>query len=232
MISILGFVLVLLGTVGCQKNNHFTDTGKHTPNFQGSVLSYLKTKPEYFDSIVKIIGLAGMNEVFEKEDITFFAPADSSVNNTLRFLNIILRNRGKKEVTDLQQIKPEVWRDQLSRYLLKGKKSMNDFPQIDPGNLSAFPGLIYSSYAGRIMNIGVVYNDAGGVKYAGYRQLTISFIPSASTPLDYRSWYAATVASVNIAPTNGYVHVLRYTFHNFGFDAGQFAEVAIAAGID
>ena len=93
----LAFAVVLLGAVSCKKNDHFTDTGKHTPNFQGSVLSYLKSKPQYFDSIVKIIQLAGMNEVFEKEDITFFAPADSSVNNTLRFLNGILRNQGKKK---------------------------------------------------------------------------------------------------------------------------------------
>ena len=231
-IFFLSFLVVILGAVGCQKKDYFTNTGKHEPNFGGSVLSYLKSKPEYFDSVVKIIRLAGMEQVFDKEDITFFAPADSSVNNTLRFLNIILRNQGKKEVTNLDQIKPEVWREQLSRYIIKGKKSMNDFPQIDPGNLSAFPGQIYSSYDGRIMNIGVIYNDAGGVKYAGYRQLTIAYIPSASTPLDYRSWYSASVASVNIAPTNGYVHALRYTFHNFGFDAGQFAESAIAKGID
>lgn len=225
-------ILVVLVVAGCKKNDHFTNTGKHQPNFQGSVLSYLKSKPEYFDSVVKIIRLAGMENVFEKEEITFFAPADSSVTNSLRFLNTVLRNQGKKEVTNLQQIKPEVWREQLSRYIIKGKKQMNDFPQIDPGNLSAFPGQIYSSYDGRIMNIGVVYNDAGGVKYAGYRQLAIAYIPSVSTPLDYRSWFSATVASVNIAPVNGYVHALRYTFHNFGFDIGQFTESAIAKGID
>lgn len=230
--TILIVACAVLLAVGCQKKDHFNDTGKHEPNFQGSVLSYLKSKPQYFDSIVKIIRLAGMEQVFETEAITFFAPADSSVNNTIRFLNIILRNQGKKEVTNLVQIKPEVWREQLSRYLFKGKKSMNDYPQIDPGNLSAFPGQVYSSYDGGIMNVGVIYNDAGGVRYAGYRQLTISYIPSASTPLDYRSWFPATVASVNIAPTNGYVHALRYTFHNFGFDPGQFSESAIAKGIN
>jgi hypothetical protein len=230
--TILIVACVVLVAAGCQKKDYFNDTGKHEPNFQGSVLSYLKSKPEYFDSVVKIIRLAGMEQVFENEAITFFAPADSSVNNTIRFLNSILRNQGKKEVTNLAQIKPAVWREQLSRYLFKGKKSMNDFPQIDPNNLSAFPGQVYSSYDGGIMNVGVIYNDAGGVRYAGYRQLTVSYIPSASTPLDYRSWYAAIVASVNIAPTNGYVHALRYTFHNFGFDAGQFAESAIAKGIN
>ena len=223
--------IVLLGT-GCKKDDYFNNTGIHQANFDGTVLQYLKSKPAYFDSITKIIQIAGMENVFSDEDITFFAPADSSVRATLLQLNLVLRSQGNKEVTRLEQIKPEVWRQQLSRYIFKGKKSMNEFPQIDPGNLSAYPGQIYSSYDGLIMNVGVVYNDAGGVRYAGYRQLRVSFIPSPSAPRDYNSWYTATVASVNIAPVNGYVHALRYPNHYFGFEPFQFIENAIAKGIN
>jgi len=216
----------------CQKDNYFQNTGVHKPNYQGTVLDYLNSKPGYFDSVTKVIHLAGMDDVFAKEDITFFAPADSCIGATIELLNIILRNQGTKEVTRLEQIKPEVWREQLSRYIFKGKKSMNDFPQLDPGNLSAYPGQIYSSYDGSIMNVGVVYNDAGGVRYAGYRQLFVSYIPSPSAPRDYASWYSARVASVNIAPTNGYVHALSFTTHYFGFEPFQFIESAIAKGIE
>lgn len=230
-LPLLVFVLAAAMT-GCQKKDYFTDTGKHDPNFNGSVLQYLKSKPGMFDSVVRVIHLAGMDDVFEKEEITFFAPADSSIRATMRDLNNALAILGQREVKSLSQIKPEVWRAQLSRYLFKGKKSMNDFPQLDPANVSAYPGRIYSSYNGEIMNIGVVYNDAGGVKYAGYRQLVLSYIPSQSTPLDYQSWYPAYVASVNIAPTNGYVHALRFANHEFGFRASQFIENAIARGID
>jgi hypothetical protein len=217
---------------GCKKDEYFENTGTHTANFPGTVLDYLKSRPTYFDSVTKIIQLAGMTDVFSKEDITFFAPADSCVNATIASLNKALAGQGTKQVTRLEQIKPEVWREFLSRYVFKGKKSMNDYPQIDASNLSAFPGQIYASYDGLIMNIGVSYSDAGGVKYAGYRQLQISFIPSPSTPRDYSSWYSAQVASVNIAPTNGYVHVLRYPAHFFGFSSSQFIETAIAKGID
>ena len=108
---------------------------------------------------------------------------------------------------------------------------MNEYPQLDPGNLSAYPGQIYSSYIGDIMNVGVIYNDAGGVKYAGYRQLIISFIPSVSAPRDYNSWYSAIVATVNVAPTNGYVHVLNYQYHFFGFGPIQFVEDVFDKGI-
>ncbi|MES2777594.1 MAG: hypothetical protein V4722_25670 [Bacteroidota bacterium] len=222
---------VVLLAASCKKD-YYTDTGKHTPNYDGNALQYLKSKPQYFDSISKIIKLAGMESVFSQEDITFFAPADSSVNLTLKYINDRLRSLGRKEVFRMEQIKPEVWRNQLSRYLFKGKKSLNDFPQLDPNNVSAYPGQIYGSYDGALMNVGVIYNDAGGVRYAGYRQLQLSFIPSASAPRDVRSWYSATVASSNIAPTNGYVHALRYSSHFFGFEPNQFLENALDKGID
>lgn len=230
--KLLALAALVAVTISCQKKDYFEDTGKHEPNFGGTVLQYLKSKPGMFDSVVRVIDLAGMNDVFEKEEITFFAPADSSFRATLLSLNRQLAQLGQKEVRSLSQVKPEVWREQLSRYLFKGKRSMNDFPQLDPANVSAYPGRIYSAYDGDIMNIGVVYNDAGGVKYAGYRQLLLSYIPSQSTPLDYQSWYAVFVASVNIAPTNGYVHALQFANHEFGFNSQQFTEKALAKGID
>lgn len=229
--SVCMLVAIVIMT-GCQKKDYFTNTGTHSPNFQGNVLEYLESKPQYFDSITKIIRLAGMEDIFRNEDITFFAPSDSSVKSTIKDLNFRLNSQGKRLVYRLEQIKPEVWRTQLSRYLFKGKKSMNDFPQLDPNNLSAYPGQIYASYDGDIMNVGVFYNDAGSVQYAGYRQLMLSFIPSATTPRDYNSWYSVRVASVNVAPTNGFVHVLNYPFHYFGFEPNQFIENAIAKGID
>jgi len=223
-------VLLLVGA-GCQKQDYFHNTGKHTSNFNGTVLDYLKSKPGTWDSINKIIKLAGMEDVFNKESITFFAPDDSCVRRTLVALNQQLDRDGKQQVTKLEQISPLVWKNQLSRYLFKKSKSMNDYPQLDPSNLSAYPGQIYTSYLGDLMNVGVIYNDAGGVMYAGYRQLRLSYIPSISAPRDYNTWYTATVATVNVAPTNGFVHVLNYSNHSFGFDTNQFIEEVIDKGI-
>jgi hypothetical protein len=229
--SIIIAFLITTISFGCQKKDYFTDTGRHTPNYQGTVLDYLKSKPQMWDSLLKVIRIAGMEDVFKNEKITFFAPADSCITLSMRVLNLYLDAKGKPRVTRLDQIKPEVWKKQLCRYLFKDARSMNDYPQLDPGNLSAYPGQIYSSYLGDIMNIGVIYNDVGGVKYAGYRQLMISFIPSVSAPRDYNSWFPAIVASVNVAPTNGYVHVLNYQYHFFGFGTGQFVEDVIDKGI-
>ena len=229
---IIGVLLAMVAfTIGCKKD-YYEDTGVHTPNYDGTVMQYLQAKPTYFDSLLKVIKLAGMENIFKNEQITFFAPADSSIKRTITYVNQNLDRLGKPRVTRLEQIKPEVWRRQLSRYVFKEKKAMNDFRQIDIFNLSAYPGQIYASYDGLLMNVGVIYDDAGGVKYAGYRHLQLSFIPSASAPRDFASWYSVNVASVNIAPANGFVHVLRYPTHYFGFAPDLFFEDALSKGID
>jgi hypothetical protein len=73
----------------------------------------------------------------------------------------------------LDQIKPEVWRNTLSQYIFEGKNLLKDYPQRDTVSYVAYPGQNYTSYGGRIMNIGVIFNNAGGVQYAGYRQLRL-----------------------------------------------------------
>lgn len=221
---------MIVCAMGCQKD-YYKDTGIHKGDFNGTVLDYLNSKPDYFTTVVKLIKMTGMESAFQNEDITFFAPADSSINLAIAFLNSQTQFLGLPKVTRVEQISTDVWRKYLSRYVFKGKKAMNDYRQFDPENLSAYSGQIYASYDGSLMNVGVLYYDAGGVKYAGYRQLYISFIPSSSSPLDYTTWYSAQVASANIAPTNGYVHVLRYANHSFGFNPILFFQDAVAAGI-
>lgn len=229
--SIAMILMTGLLLTACKKN-YYNDTGKHNGTFNGNVWEYLKSRPDYFDSLTKVIRLAGLENALQNEEVTFFAPADSSINRTIKVVNSLLKTLGRPEIRRLEQIKPEVWRKQLSRYLFKGKKSMNDYPQLDTANISAYPGQIYASYDGLLMNIGVVYDDAGSVRYAGYRHLKLSFIPSATTPRDYASWFSADIATVNIEPTNGFVHVIMYSLHYFGFEPLQFFEEAMAKGID
>ena len=223
---------VLLVTASCKKSDSYIDTGRQVTAYDGTVLDYLKAKPQQFDSIAKIIKLAGMEDIFNKEDITFFAPSDSSVRATLKYVNNVLNLQGRGLVYRMEQIKPVVWRHQLARYLFKGKKAMNDYMQIDFTNLSAYSGQIYASYDGDIMNIGVIYDNAGSVQYAGYRHLLLSYIPSLSAPKDFATFYSNPVASVNINPTNGYIHALEVGTAYFGFDAAQFYTDADANGFN
>lgn len=239
----------------CTKDKYFYDTGVHDPKFSGSILTYLKSKPVHFDSLTQIIKIAGMEDVLDKENVTLFAPTSASVHQSVKFLNNYLRTTGRDTVSKLEQLKPAFWREMLSLYIFKGNYGLKDFPQIDTASLQAYPGQGYNSYPignepGRSMNIGVIYNNAGGVKYAGYRQLLLSYIPDFATPT--RGLILNLVSSSDIAPTNGRVHVLQITYpltifimkpdgtltelktnqpNYFGFDPFRFTLTALSTGI-
>ncbi len=246
LLVVIGFTII----TSCKRDEYFLDTGTFNPNFNGTVLAYLKSKPAYFDTLTRVINIAGMNDVFEKENITFFAPTSSTIYKSVRDLNADLRRSGKDTVSRLEQIKPETWRETLSMYIFKGTYRLKDYPQLDTIAFAAFPGQGYTSYAGRTMNIGVLFNDAVTVrntdgspktfvKYAGYRQLYLSYIPDFSNPTV--NLLNIPVSSSDIAPTNGIVHVLAQnvfnasgilvTKHKFGFNTRTFIDKVIADGI-
>lgn len=242
---LIGFCVI----TSCKRDEYFLDTGKHNPNFNGTILSYLKSKPMYFDTLTRVINIAGMNDVFEKEQITFFAPTSSTIYKSVKALNDDLKLNGRDTISKLEQIKPETWKETLSMYIFKGVNRLKDYQQLDTIAFAAFPGQGYTSYSGRTMNIGVIFNDAvternadGSVKtfvkYAGYRQLYLSYIPDFSNPR--ANLLNIPVSSSDIAPTNGIVHVLAQNVfegatlkskHNFGFNTRTFINKVIADGI-
>jgi len=218
-------VSVGLTALSCQKEDYFKNTGVIAPTYNGSSLEYLKEKGYQFDSLVKIIHLAGLDDVIDSKQVTFFAPGDSSITLAVQFLNTYLKTYGKDTVSDLAQISPGVWRETLDMYIFPGKQKVEDYPQLDLQSLPSFHGQAYMSYdSARIMNIGAIYDDAAGVKYAGYRHLVLSYIPSYSAPLV--NWINANVASSDIVTDNGVIHALRYTSHIFGFDVFKFVSDA------
>lgn len=244
--KILPFALLLVVVSSCNKSN-YQDGGTLDPVFKGSSFDYLVSRPDIFDSLTKVIRLAGLEQTLKSEDITFFAPPQQTIEKTIRIVNLLQKSYGKDTVYNLRQIKPAVWKKMLSRYMFKHKKSLTDYPQVDFLNVPVFPGQPYVSYGGDIMNIGVKYSDAGGVQYAGERSLYLSYIASLSSPTN--SWISAPVATCNVTTNNGYVHVLRFTLnlditvtggiivldfadHYFGFDPFQFYNDALDYGID
>ncbi|TDG36222.1 hypothetical protein EZJ43_09470 [Pedobacter changchengzhani] len=234
------FLMLIAATMlafGCKK--YYFDGGLHQANYSGNMLQYLQSNPAMFDSTVRVINLAGMKDVIEKEQVTFFAPPSGSIFKTIKRLNQYLKFKGKDTVSKLEQIKPEVWRNTLAEYVFKGKNLLKDYPQRDTLSFVAFPGQSYTSYDGRIMNVGVIFNDVvvqngegsvvSRVAYAGYRQLYLAYIPDLSNPKV--SLVNIPVATSDIQPTNGVLHVLNRNRHNFGFDTDEFIDRAISAGI-
>ncbi|MEJ7558996.1 MAG: fasciclin domain-containing protein [Pedobacter sp.] len=215
-VAVCSFLLTMMIS-SCSKD-YFVDGGPSKAEYNGTVLQYLESNPK-FDTIAQIVKLAGMEDVFNNDDITFFAPTDEVIRRTIGQVNsnvLFLRNGLNQQLFDLRKdtirtladVPSEIWRKYLMRYVFKGKNVLKDYPQLDFRLKPLYPGGFYTGINGDLSNIGVVYNSANSVAYTGYRQLSISYIPDPANPL---SFIPAAVASSDIQPKNGVVHALAIT---------------------
>lgn len=240
----IGVLLMLVGVIfsACKKED-FIDTGVHEPTFNGNIWQYLETRPDMFDTLMTALKIAKLDDVIKNEEVTFFAPPDQSILKAVWTLNRALFINGLDTITKLEQVKPEVWKKYLSRYIIKGRYKAKDFRQLDTLNLAAYSGGIYKSYNDTELNIGVLYNDirvegstgTQVIKYAGYRQLYFNLPYSVAIPEEFRDYFipflTAPVATSDIQPINGVLHVLQFSRHTFGFQQFMFAEDAYNLGI-
>lgn len=220
LIFFLGIVLF----ASCKGDDYYVDGGKANPKFGGTIMQYLESKPVEFDSVVQILKLSGLDKVLAEEEVTFFAPRDQEIKQLIGRLdqgglNLSLYVANRDTIKVLADVDSLIWRKYLLRHVFKGKSKLQDYPQIDFGQLLTFPGENYYSYNNSVANIGVVYNDAEGVRYMGYRQLHISYIPDLSRPFD--GWRTSRVASSDLEPDNGIVHVLDVNTSELGFNLGE-----------
>ncbi|MFY0255325.1 hypothetical protein ACDQ55_15370 [Chitinophaga sp. 30R24] len=220
-------LVALTAFTACQKeSDYYLDSGLANPYFKGNVVDYLNAKPFFFDSVATIVKLSGMEDIFKSDSITFFAPTDHSIQTLINYTNSALYQSGYDTIRTLQDVPAEIWRKYLSVYLFHGLNQLKDYPQIDYNLLINYPGQAYYSWDMQPMNIGVVYGDDNGVKYVGYRQLSISYIPNVSTPM--QGWVTSYVASCNILTDNGVVHVLNDGHTYFGFYPSKFMQDVMA----
>ncbi|WP_345234986.1 hypothetical protein [Olivibacter ginsenosidimutans] len=225
----IGLLLVTLLWGACKRDEYYTDGGLANPHFEGTILQYLDSKPMQFDTIAEIVRLAGLEETFNNEEFTFFCPSDRDIKDLISDyrhdgVNKKLYELNRDTIKTLGDVDSLIWRKYLLRYMFRGRNVLADYPQIDPDLSNVYPGQNYYAYDNSISKIGVFYNDAVSsdgksvLKYMGYRQLFIYYIPNLSYPdmtIENR------VASSDIQPTNGVVHVLDYTRGSFGFDSGE-----------
>ncbi|WP_039054360.1 fasciclin domain-containing protein [Sphingobacterium sp. T2] len=222
----LAFMSIGIAMSSC-KQDYYMDGGVHNPNYDGTILQFLKSRPELFDTLVKIIDMSEYASLLNDPNakITFFAPTNQSIVKSMGVLNRQLYSNGHDTLLDVRQVSPAVWNKYLARYIFNDKYLLKDFPQIDTNNMLAYPGQGYLSIKGDPINIGTFYNDvitrnnAGVeqiVKYAGYRQIVVA--------------YSNPVATSDIQPVNGAVHVLQFQKHSFGFSSFDFATDAINYG--
>jgi len=238
-------LLMVISLFAACKKDDYIDTGVHEAKFNGTIWNYLESRPDMFDTLMVALKAAKLDNVLKNEEVTFFAPPDPCILKSVWMLNQQLFRSGQDSITKLEQIRPEVWRKYLSRYIFKGKNVAKDYRQIDTLNLAAFPGGVYKNIAGADMNIGVLYNDVitkndnsdGNqvIKYAGYRQLYLNYPYSISVPEEFKDYFVpyitAPVATSDIQPTNGVLHVLQFSKHSFGFQSIDFVSEAYLLGV-
>lgn len=237
---VLGIGIVLFAA--CGQDNYYTDGGQANPHFDGSIMAYLDAHPIQLDTIAEIVRLAGLEEVFDTEEFTFFAPRDEVITRLigevdyegddpiLQILpgaNQYLYDLGLDTIRTLADVDSAIWRKYLERYMFRGRKLLKDYPQVDFDVINTFGGQNYFAYNNTVSNIGVVFNDAvtdagkpteTRLKYMGYRQLYISYIWNISDP-DPANWVQHRVSSSDIQPNNGVVHVLDFNIGGgFGFN--------------
>lgn len=220
-------VISLTAFAACSKDSYL-DGGVHSPIYDGTILEFLESRPELFDTLVKIVELAEYDELLgnPQNNLTFFAATNQSIEKAVAQVNDQLFARGQDTVLDVSQISADVWGKYLSRYVFRDKYLLKDYPQIDTADILTYPGQGYLSIGGEPLNIGTFYNDVKSknsagieqiIKYAGYRQIIVD--------------YSNPVATSDLQPSNGVVHVLQFEKHTFGFSSFEFALDAINEGI-
>lgn len=226
---IISTIFICIGAMiySCSKDDYYIDGGLAEAQFEGSIMDYLDAKPFEFDTIAEIVRISGLEEKFKEDEFTFFAPRDEDIKDLIGTLDKGGLNRelyylGLDTIQTLEDIQPEIWEKFLLRHVFNGKLKLEDYTQIDFSLMNIYGGQNYISEGETICNIGVVFHDAVGggsnLKYMGYRQLYISYIEDPAFPDSFRPF---PVASSDIQPSNGVVHVIDYTEGEFGFSHSE-----------
>jgi hypothetical protein len=226
LLTKLIFFSAIVSFICCQKNPYI-DTGVFKNDYKGTTMDFLESRPELFDTLVRVIKHSKIDTDLDKQGRTYFAPANRCIRMALQSLKWRLESSGRKNITKVEDIDAEIWKDFLGIYLFDGVWMANDIPQLDENDLNRFSGQDILSVNNRNMRLGVVrediYKDGQIIKYAGYRRLKIASLDytNSSGQVMY-----STVATSDIKTSTGVLHVLRFDWHEFGFNTSYFVNRA------
>lgn len=222
LLPIAGILLMVGLLISSCKKDYYVDGGLADPHYNGTIYDYLANNPYLFDTIAYVVEKAGLKEMLENDSVTFFSPTDESIREAMNDLNEV-RYALVEDSVHLEDIPAGVWKQFLERYIIRGKYPAKRFARIDPINVYAYPGINYVMENGYILNIGLVYENYNGVEAVGARTLRLTDI--TYDPVTYSNNPWVVVASSDIEPTNGILHVLNIR-HLLGFRPGEFFRIA------
>ncbi len=215
---VAGMLLLVILLFNACKKDYYVDGGVADPRYDGSIYDYLKNNPYWFDTVTYIIDRAGMKEMLQNDEVTFFSPTDDAVKVVMDELNEY-RYYNVKDSVHLEDIDPQVWKYFLSMYVLKGKYLAKQFARVDPVNIYAYPGINYVMENGYVLNIGLIYQNYNNVEAVGPRIIRLTDI--TYDPQNFQNNPSIQVSTSDIQPRNGVLHVLNNS-HALGFRIGTF----------
>jgi uncharacterized surface protein with fasciclin (FAS1) repeats len=191
--------------VSCAKDKgDYSTTGSQLP-FDGTIYSYLKSQPGTFDSFLLVIDRLGLTDSVNKQGVTVFAPTNESFKLAVEKYNNGKR-AGGSPLTSLSIYDKAFLDTMIRRYIFPGVFKSASMQKTD--------GVTLLSISGYVMNGKTTYYNAQGFLTGGATSITLS---DTRYSLFKTDWISTTANAVDIATTNGVVHVLD-AGHIFGFD--------------
>ena len=199
-------ILLVFGVTSCTKYDGYYDYQNSEKVFNGNSLTYLQSKPGVFDSVLLVLDrIPYLKTALEQEQVTLFAPTNSSFQSALSNLNLV-RDNQKKPRLNIKTLKLSALDSLMNKYVAEGKVSTDSMLYID--------GLFVKTYKyDHPMHAQRQKENASGLIDGGIELLYFSDTKNNSFQTQ---WTRSTSQAVNILSTNGVVHVLSAR-HEFGF---------------
>ena len=203
------FVLLLLALsfASCGTKYDYLDTGTSNPYFDGDMYAYLQSGSYNWDSIVKIIDRAQLQDVFHNDDITFMGLTNHSIRAWL-MQGGKGYEAGYRQIDDIPVAMCEAL---VLSLVIDGKMLRDDIERVvldEKGNYTG-GGRVCKTRYGNYIWLWTEQNPYMGV--AGLGPVTIKMTTLSD---DSRAHQVATntIASGDIQPRNGVVHSLEYSY--------------------
>lgn len=201
-----GVILLAVLVCACGKDEGYYSRKNPNEGFNGTVLSYLESKPGIYDSLLRVVKRLGLEDVLRDSTVTVFAPSNASFQLALTNLNN-LRKRNDRDPEYLENVDKTQLDTMVAQYIIRGYYTSDSLKTKD--------GLtLLSTRFGYPMHARLNDNSSSGFVNGGPSSIQFS---DTKRSLFERDWVSTTTGSVNIAAFNGVVHVLNPD-HVFGFD--------------
>jgi len=204
-------IIFLLSFAACKKGNDYYYNYKDEASvFDGTILNYLESKPETYDSLLLVLDrFPTIRQKLDQADatLTLFAATNRSFELAVDALNTTRRLTNKAPLY-LEDVPSNDLDSLISRYIFEEEFDIDQLkPYIDGLNIDSY------NYGYR-MHAQYTVLSASGLINGGEQQIIFSDVNNS---IFQRYWQNINTSSVNIKTTNGVIHVLS-SGHDFGFN--------------